>query len=62
MLSAISLMESDFLSENCEGIIISNDEMIAYIFSAVKNRKVSVLNLVDLYERTIDTNKTRLFF
>ncbi len=47
------------ISVNREGIIISNDEMIAYIFSAVKNRKVSVLNLVDLYERTIDANKTR---
>ena len=46
------------ISVNREGIIISNDEMIAYIFSAVKNRKVSVLNLVDLYERTIDANKT----
>ena len=47
------------ISVNREGIIISNDEMIAYIFSAVKNRKVSVLNLVDLYERTIKTNKTQ---
>ncbi len=47
------------ISVNREGIIISNDEMIAYIFSAVKNRKVSVLNLVDLYERTIRTNKTQ---
>jgi ADP-heptose:LPS heptosyltransferase len=40
-----------------EGTIISNDEMIAYIFSAVKNRKVSVLNLVDIYERTVKTNR-----
>ncbi len=47
------------ISVNREGTIISNDEMIAYIFSAVKNRKVSVLNLVDLYERTIKTNKTQ---
>ena len=47
------------ISVNREGIIISNDEMISYIFSAVKNRKVSVLNLVDLYERTIKTNKTQ---
>lgn len=36
-----------------EGSIISNDKMIAYMFSAVKNRKVSVLNLVDIYERTV---------
>ena len=47
------------ISVNREGTIISNDEMIAYIFSAVKNRKVSVLNLVDLYERTIKSNKTQ---
>lgn len=37
-----------------EGSIVSNDKMIAYIFSAVKNRKASVLNLVDIYERCID--------
>ncbi len=37
-----------------EGSIVSNDEMIAYIFSAVKNRKASVLNLVDIYERCLD--------
>lgn len=36
-----------------EGTIISNDRMIAYMFSAVKNRKVSVLNLVDIYERCL---------
>ncbi|MHB1661830.1 MAG: glycosyltransferase family 9 protein, partial [bacterium] len=36
-----------------EGAIISNDKMIAYMFSAVKNRKVSVLNLVDIYERCL---------
>ena len=37
-----------------EGTIISNDKMIAYMFSAVKNRKVSVLNLVDIYERCLN--------
>ena len=37
-----------------EGAIISNDKMIAYMFSAVKNRKVSVLNLVDIYERCLN--------
>lgn len=36
-----------------EGAIISNDKMIAYMFSAVKNRKASVLNLVDIYERCL---------
>ena len=40
-----------------EGTVVSNDEMIAYIFSAVKNRKVSVLNLVDIYERTVSINR-----
>ena len=47
-----------------EGTVVSNDEMIAYVFSAVKNRKVSVLNLVDIYERTLKTqqggNKTHV--
>ena len=38
-----------------EGTIISNDKMIAYMFSAVKNRKVSVLNLVDIYERCLNS-------
>ncbi len=37
-----------------EGNIVSNDKMIAYLFSAVKNRKASVLNLVDVYARCID--------
>lgn len=37
-----------------EGTIISNNKMITYMFSAVKNRKVSVLNLVDLYERCFE--------
>ncbi len=49
------------LSVNREGVIISTHEMIAYIFSAVKNRKVSVLNLVDIYERTIKTDKTQQY-
>ena len=40
-----------------EGKIVSNDEMIAYMFSAVKNRKVSVLNLVDIYERTVNVDR-----
>ena len=47
------------ISVTREGTIISNDEMIAYIFSAVQNRKVSVLNLVDIYERTVKTNRGR---
>ena len=38
-----------------EGTIVSNDKMIAYMFSAVKNRKVSVLNLVDIYERCLNS-------
>jgi ADP-heptose:LPS heptosyltransferase len=41
-----------------EGAIISNDEMISYMFSAVKNRKVSVLNLVDIYERALKSKDT----
>ncbi len=45
------------ISVTRERTIISNDEMIAYIFSAVKNRKVSVLNLVDIYERTLKTKQ-----
>ncbi len=52
------------ISVTREGTIISNDQMIAYIFSAVKNRKVSILNLVDIYERTLKTkqggNKTHV--
>ena len=47
------------ISVTREGTIISNDEMIAYMFSAVKNRKVSVLNLVDIYERTVKTNRDK---
>ncbi|MCL4428081.1 MAG: glycosyltransferase family 9 protein [Deltaproteobacteria bacterium] len=46
-----------------EGAIISNDDMISYMFSAVKNRKVSVLNLVDIYERTLrlkDVNNNKV--
>ena len=39
------------LSITREGAIISNDKMITYMFSAIKNRKVSVLNLLDIYER-----------
>ncbi len=42
------------ISTTREGAIISNDKMIAYMFSAVKNRKVSVLNLVDIYERCLN--------
>jgi ADP-heptose:LPS heptosyltransferase len=37
-----------------EGNIVSNDKMIAYLFSAVRNRKASVLNLVDIYTRCLD--------
>ncbi|RZD15988.1 MAG: hypothetical protein EVJ46_07260 [Candidatus Acididesulfobacter guangdongensis] len=37
-----------------EGNIVSNDKMIAYLFSAVRNRKASVLNLVDIYARCLD--------
>ena len=58
-LYMLNALKNIGISVTREGTVVSNDEMIAYIFSAVKNRKVSVLNLVDLYERTIDTNKTR---
>jgi len=37
-----------------EGNIVSNDKMIAYLFSAVRNRKASVLNLVDVYAGCLD--------
>jgi|GEM_PF-5047300 len=45
------------ISVTREGTIISNDHMTAYMFSAVKNRKVSVLNLVDIYERTLEAKQ-----
>jgi ADP-heptose:LPS heptosyltransferase len=49
------------LSITREGAIISNDKMITYMFSAIKNRKVSVLNLVDIYERCFKPeSKTRV--
>ncbi|MGC8555294.1 MAG: glycosyltransferase family 9 protein [Candidatus Acidulodesulfobacterium sp.] len=56
-LYVLNSLKTIGLSVTREGVIISTNEMIAYIFSAVKNRKVSVLNLVDLYERTISLNK-----
>ena len=52
-LYMLNALKNIGISVTREGTVVSNDEMIAYIFSAVKNRKVSVLNLVDIYERTL---------
>ncbi len=42
------------LSITREGATVSNDKMTSYLFSAVKYRKASILNLVDIDKRCLD--------
>ena len=56
-LYVLNSLKNIGISITREGAIVSNDKMIAYMFSAVKNRKVSVLNLVDIYERCFKSGK-----